>query len=85
MPAVEVLLPKLGMAMQEGVILAWFVAVGDQVKEGDPLVEIETEKASTELPSPATGILSEICIPAGQSAQPGAVLAILTPEGEAAP
>ena len=47
--AVEIVMPRLSDSMEEGTILQWFVAEGDAVKEGEPLVEVETDKASVDL------------------------------------
>src|SRR5260370_9003557 len=58
--ATEVRLPQLGMGMQEGKVLRWFKSEGDRVQEGDPLCELETEKANVEVPAPEGGILSQI-------------------------
>ena len=55
--ATEVIMPKAGMDMQEGVIVKWLIGVGDKIKEGDPLLEIETDKVTMEVESPATGTL----------------------------
>lgn len=55
--AKEVFMPKAGMDMKEGVIIQWFAEVGDEVKEGDALLEIETDKVTMEVESPADGTL----------------------------
>lgn len=55
--AVEVFMPKAGMDMQEGTIIRWLASVGDHVEEGDPLLEIETDKVSMEVEAPASGVL----------------------------
>jgi pyruvate/2-oxoglutarate dehydrogenase complex dihydrolipoamide acyltransferase (E2) component len=54
---VEVVVPKLGMAMSEGVLTEWLVKDGDSVKEGDEIVTIENDKSVQEIESPATGII----------------------------
>lgn len=59
---VEVLLPQWGMGMSVGTIVEWKKKVGDHVKEGDLIAEIEAEKATQELEAPATGVLSEIVV-----------------------
>ena len=71
--AVDVLAP----VQQEGTkaaVRGWLAAVGDTVREGDPLVELETDKVTVEVPAPASGTLVEILIPTDQDAAPGAVL-----------
>lgn len=54
---VEVVVPKLGMAMSEGVLTEWLVKDGDSVKEGDEIVTIENDKSVQEIESPATGVI----------------------------
>ena len=58
--AIRVFMPKAGMAMEEGIVLTWFKKVGDQVEEGEPLLEIETDKVNMELESPGSGVLLAI-------------------------
>ena len=55
--AKEVFMPKAGMDMQEGTIISWFANEGDSVRKGEALLEIETDKVSMEVESPADGIL----------------------------
>jgi pyruvate/2-oxoglutarate dehydrogenase complex dihydrolipoamide acyltransferase (E2) component len=74
---VEVLLPQWGMGMSEGTVNEWLKKIGDRVKEDEPLAEIEAEKATQELESPATGILSEILVQEGEDAKVRTVLAII--------
>jgi pyruvate/2-oxoglutarate dehydrogenase complex dihydrolipoamide acyltransferase (E2) component len=69
----QVLLPKLGFSMNEGVIAEWHVADGGTVKEGDPLYSLESEKAVEEIPAPASGTL-KIIAPIGETLQVGTVL-----------
>jgi pyruvate/2-oxoglutarate dehydrogenase complex dihydrolipoamide acyltransferase (E2) component len=74
---VEVLLPQWGMGMSEGTITSWLKKIGDRVEEDEPLAEIEAEKATQELESPATGILAEILVQEGEDAQVRTVIAII--------
>ncbi|SDE95142.1 Biotin-requiring enzyme [Paracoccus isoporae] len=74
---VEVLLPQWGMGMSEGTVTDWMKKVGDRVEEDEPLAEIEAEKATQELESPATGILTEILVQKGEEAKVRSVLAII--------
>jgi len=65
-------------AEQEGtqaVVRAWLKKVGDRIEEHDPLVELETDKVTMEVPAPAAGVLREILLDSGAEAVPGAVLA----------
>src|SRR5450755_1897215 len=63
--SVEILMPELGESVHEGTVSRWLKNEGDFVKEDEPIVEIMTDKVNTELPSPATGILTKILIPEG--------------------
>src|SRR6266576_3043321 len=77
-PAMDVLMPQLGETVAEGKITQWFKAAGDPIKPGDNLFEIETDKASMEVPSTTAGVLAEIRVPAGEVAPVGAVVAVIT-------
>ena len=68
----DVLMPQLGETVAEGKITKWFKSAGEQVKPGDNLFEIETDKVSMEVPSTTTGVLSEIRVGAGDVAPVGA-------------
>ncbi|TNF17914.1 MAG: biotin attachment protein [Rhodobacteraceae bacterium] len=74
---VEVLLPQWGMGMSEGTVTEWLKNVGDRVEEDEPLAEIEAEKATQELESPASGILREILVQQGEDAKVRSILAII--------
>jgi pyruvate dehydrogenase E2 component (dihydrolipoamide acetyltransferase) len=74
----DILMPQLGETVAEGKITTWFKAIGDPIKPGDNLFEIETDKVSMEVPSTSTGVLAEIRVPAGQIAPVGAVVAIIS-------
>ena len=65
-------LPKLAVSMREGTLVEWLVASGDTVAQGQPLYVIETEKTSTEVPSPFAGIITT-------SAQSGDTYPVGTP------
>ena len=84
MARVEVLLPQWGMGMSEGTILNWHKAVGDSVSEDEPLAEIEAEKVEETLEAPATGTISEILVPEGETVDVGTVLARIEVEGSEA-
>jgi pyruvate/2-oxoglutarate dehydrogenase complex dihydrolipoamide acyltransferase (E2) component len=74
---VEVLLPQWGMGITEGTVAEWLKSVGDQVIEGEPLVEIETAKATDSLNAPATGVLVEIVANVDDEVPVGELLAII--------
>ena len=77
-----ILMPRLSDTMTEGVIAAWHKKVGDQVKKGDLLAEIETDKATMELESYQDGTLLHIGTPNGGKLQVNELLAILGKQGE---
>jgi pyruvate dehydrogenase E2 component (dihydrolipoamide acetyltransferase) len=79
----NILMPQLGETVAEGKITAWFKAVGDAVKPGDNLFEIETDKVSMEVPATSAGVLAEIRIPAGAVAPVGAIVAVIGEPGAA--
>lgn len=77
MARVEVLLPQWGMGMSEGAIIEWLKAVGDRVQEDEPLAEVEAEKVEEVLEAPASGTLTEILVPAGDTVEVRTVVAII--------
>src|ERR1700680_1362272 len=79
----EVLMPQLGETVAEGKVTNWCKAVGDTVKAGENLFEIETDKVSMEIQAIAGGVLSEIRVPVGEIAPVGAVVAVIGDGGEA--
>ena len=74
MPVRDVQIPKMGMSSTEVDIVSWLVKKSDQVDVGTPLVEIESEKASTIIKSPVSGIVSELLIAEGEVAEVGSVI-----------
>ena len=80
--AYEFKLPDLGEGLTEGEVARWLVAEGDTIAEDDPLVEIQTDKTTVEIPSPAAGTVLRILVAEGQVAPVGAVLVVIGDEGE---
>jgi len=80
--AVEVVMPQMGVSVSEGTITKWSKQVGDTVEADETLLEISTDKVDTEVPSPASGIVSEILVSEGETVEVGTVLARIG--GEAA-
>lgn len=78
---VEVLLPQWGMGMSEGTINTWYKKVGDEVIEDEPIAEVAAEKVDEELLSPASGVLTEIIVAEGETAEVRSVLAIIEAQG----
>lgn len=77
MPRIKVLLPQWGMGMSEGTIVKWLKAVGDTVKEDEPLAEVEAEKATEVIESPASGTLKEILVEAGTTVEVRTPVAVI--------
>src|SRR5260221_9598075 len=75
-------MPKWGLAMKTGQVVAWLKHPGDAVQQGEPLAEIESEKATNEVEAPVTGILRWLEVPEGQDAPVGAALAVIVAPGE---
>jgi pyruvate dehydrogenase E2 component (dihydrolipoamide acetyltransferase) len=80
--AVEIVMPRLSDSMEEGTILQWFVAEGDSVAEGEPLVEVETDKASVTYESEHDGTVLRIAAQTGDSVAVGTVIATVGQPGE---
>ncbi len=80
---VEVTVPELGESITEGTIVAWLVEVGEAVEEDQPLLELETDKVTAELPAPIAGVITEQLFEAGADVNVGAVVARI--DGSAAP
>ena len=78
-------MPKLGLTMTKGTILKWFKGQGDRVEKGDKLVLFETEKVSSEITSPASGVILRIVCPVKSSANVGQPVAYIGEPGEAVP
>ena len=64
-------MPQLGETVTEGTILRWLVAVGDEVKEDDPILEISTDKVDTEVPSPFSGKVTSLLVEEGETVEVG--------------
>jgi pyruvate/2-oxoglutarate dehydrogenase complex dihydrolipoamide acyltransferase (E2) component len=79
--AYEFKLPDLGEGLTEGEVARWLVAEGQQVAEDEPLVEIQTDKTTVEIPSPAAGVVSRILVPEGEVVPVGTVLVVIGADG----
>ena len=64
--AVDVVMPQMGVSVSEGTITRWLKQEGEQVEADEPLLEISTDKVDTEVPSPASGTLTQILVPGGR-------------------
>jgi pyruvate dehydrogenase E2 component (dihydrolipoamide acetyltransferase) len=74
---VEVLLPQWGMGMTEGVIVNWFKGEGDPVEAGEPLVEVEAAKATSDVEAPASGVLHKILAEVDETVEVRSVIAVI--------
>jgi 2-oxoglutarate dehydrogenase E2 component (dihydrolipoamide succinyltransferase) len=84
--AVDVVMPQMGVSVSEGTITKWSKQVGDTVEADETLLEISTDKVDTEVPSPASGVVSEILVQEGETVAVGTVLARIGGEaGASAP
>lgn len=78
---IEIRLPQLAEDVEESLMVLWFVSVGDYVEKGQPLVEVQTEKAVSEITAESSGTIQEIAVKRGNSAKVGEVLATIDPDG----
>jgi pyruvate dehydrogenase E2 component (dihydrolipoamide acetyltransferase) len=83
--AKDVIMPALGMAQETGTLLQWFKAPGDSVSQGEPLMEVETDKATVEIEAPMSGLLSDVTARPGDVIPVGQRIAVILAPGEAAP
>ncbi len=74
--AYEFKFPDIGEGLTEGEIVRWLVKEGDEVKEGQPLVEVETDKALAEIPSPKTGVVLKILAKGKEIVKVGQVIVV---------
>lgn len=79
----DLLMPKLGLTMTEGMLVEWCVAAGVPIKAGDPLFVVETDKVANEIPAHADGTVAEVLVQAGETVPVGAVVARWTGPGQA--
>ena len=80
-----VYMPKLGINMTQGVIVNWLVREGSPVQKGQPLVEIETDKATQEVEAPESGVLARIVAQVGETVACTYLIAALVQQGESLP
>jgi pyruvate/2-oxoglutarate dehydrogenase complex dihydrolipoamide acyltransferase (E2) component len=74
---VDVTMPQMGVSIAEATVVEWRKQPGDQVEANEPLLEISTDKAESELPAPASGRLAEVIVEAGETVEVGTVLATI--------
>ncbi|HEY2599833.1 MAG TPA: biotin/lipoyl-containing protein, partial [Candidatus Dormibacteraeota bacterium] len=81
----RVVMPQLGESVHEGTISKWLVKPGDKVVEFEPMMEVETDKVATEVPSPVTGVLKEILAADGTTVASGGEIAVIELDGADSP
>ncbi|MEZ4661933.1 MAG: dihydrolipoamide acetyltransferase family protein [Caldilineaceae bacterium] len=81
----EVIMPALGMAQETGALIEWYKAEGDEVKQGEPLMLVATDKTEVEIEANASGVLANVTAQPGDEIPVGQVIALILAKGEAAP
>ena len=81
----EVIMPALGMAQDEGVLLRWFKKEGEMVTAGEPLMEVATDKVDVQVEAPASGLLTAVTAQEGDEIPVGQVIGLIAAEGEELP
>jgi 2-oxoglutarate dehydrogenase E2 component (dihydrolipoamide succinyltransferase) len=71
------MMPQLGETVTEGTVTRWMKGIGDAVERDEPLFEVSTDKVDSEVPSPASGVLTEILVPEGETVEVGVKLAVI--------
>src|SRR3954447_23777624 len=79
--AIDVVMPQMGVSVSEGTITKWLKQQGEQVEADEALLEISTDKVDTEVPSPGSGVLTEILVQEGQTVDVGTKLAVIGGDG----
>jgi len=77
----DVVMPQLGETVAEGTVTRWYKKVGDAIKADEALFDVETDKVSTEIPAPASGVIAEILVAEGTTAKVGTRLAVIREAG----
>ena len=76
---IDVIVPKWGLTMEEADVLRWLKEIGDHVTEGEPILELETDKVTGEVEAPSSGTLAETLVTSGQTVEPGQVVGRIRP------
>ena len=77
----NIIVPALGESITEATVSKWIKNQGDQVREDEPIVELETDKVNVEVPSPAEGVISKINFKTGDTVEVGALLGTIISQG----
>jgi len=81
----DVIMPALGMAQEKGSLVSWLKAEGEAVTKGEPLMEVETDKATVEVEAPASGLLAHVTAAPGDEVPVGQRIAVILAPGESLP
>ena len=81
--ATHVVMPQLGESVVEGTVGKWFKNVGDTIEQYESIMEVVTDKVTSEIPSPAGGTILQIIVPEGATVKAGTIVAIIGAPGEA--
>src|ERR687890_4183 len=81
----QITMPEMGESVTEGTILEWLKQVGDEVEAEEGLVEVSTDKVDTEVPSPASGVLTKILVQPDETVPVGTILGEISPSGNGGP
>lgn len=76
----DIKLPELGEGITKATVVFWHTKTGDRVQEGDDVVELETDKATFNVPAPAAGIIKKVFFKENQEARIGDVLVVIDPQ-----
>ena len=79
----NILMPQLGETVEEGTVSAWHKKVGEEVKQDEVLLDVETDKVATEIPAPVAGILTQVLVGEGETVAVGTVLAVIGDSADA--
>src|ERR687891_2277905 len=79
---VQLLMPEMGESVTEGTVLEWHVSEGDQVEEGQTMVEVSTDKVDAEVPAPASGTVAKILVQPDETVDVGKPLAEIEAGGD---
>src|SRR5215204_5968685 len=82
--SVSVTMPRLGESVSEGTVTRWLKKEGERVEADEPLLEVSTDKVDTEIPAPASGVLSSIRVGEDETVEVGVELAVIDEGGSAA-
>lgn len=80
--ATDIFMPLMGLTMSEGTVVRWYKQAGDAVQKGDPVLEIETDKATMDIEAPESGVLGPILVPASTIVPVGTILSHVLAPGE---